>query len=144
MQYSWSLDTPSSPAVDALYALARARLPTALETKFVEFPIALIDTHGKDLTISADPSRTGTPAPSGSGTPGPGAPGPTNAAAAARKVEEKMKAINTSTVTVEATFMIAAADLFALLTDEKRIPSWTRAPAQVCIQPHTPYFSDGP
>lgn len=27
--------------------------------------------------------------------------------------------------------MAAADDLFGLLTDEKRIPMWTRAPAQV-------------
>jgi activator of HSP90 ATPase len=34
-------------------------------------------------------------------------------------------------VVKEATFMAAADDLFGLFTDERRIPSWTRAPAQV-------------
>ena len=40
------------------------------------------------------------------------------------------KANNTTAVTVDAHFMAAADDLFALLTDEKRIPTWTRAPAR--------------
>ena len=43
--------------------------------------------------------------------------------------------MNTSTVEVEATFMAAADDLFSLFTDEKRIPFWTRAPAQA-----SPFF----
>jgi activator of HSP90 ATPase len=133
--YNWSLDTDSSPAVDALFALARSRLPAALETKFAEFPTALIDTHGKDLTISADPSRTGTPALTDSTS----ARGTANASTAVKKAEEKLKAVNTSTVSVGATFMIAAADLFGLLTDEKKIPSWTRASARSSAQPDTEY-----
>ena len=41
------------------------------------------------------------------------------------------KAHNTTSLSVDAHFMAAADDLFGLLTDEKRIPSWTRAPAKV-------------
>lgn len=125
-QYEWTLTTARSPAVDTLFALAKARLPTALETKFAEFPAAIVETHGKDLTVSADPSRQGSPAPavaSNSGAPKASAPKPAPKKPAA--------AVNTATVTVDATFMAAADDLFDLLTNEQRIPAWTRAPAKV-------------
>ena len=137
------MSTASSPAVNALFQLAKARLPAALEEKFAAFPAAIIDTHGKDLTVSAQPSRQGTPAPSGSGSapPASNAAAGTGSDAALKKkaqgagaVKGVEKATNTTTVTVDAQFMAAAEDLFGLLTDEKRIPSWTRAPAQV--SPH--------
>ena len=115
-----------------MFALARTRLPTALEAKLAAFPLAIVDTHGKDLTISADPSRTGTPAPSNSAS----APAPIASTSAAAPPAPKPKAtekpkVNSTTVVVEADFRASADDLFSLLTDEKRIPAWTRAPAQV-------------
>ncbi|KAJ7072657.1 activator of Hsp90 ATPase [Mycena amicta] len=114
--YHWSLTTSSSPEVDTLFKLAKSRLPAALETKFTEFAVALVETHSKDVTASsADPSRSGTPAP----------------APTASTSEKKTSKINTTKVTVEGSFMASADDLFNLLTDEKRIPTWTRAPAQV-------------
>jgi hypothetical protein len=125
LQYAWTLITEPTPTVTALFELAKRRLPTALETKLAEFPSAIIDTHGKDLTVSADISRSGTPAP----------PGPTAASSSApanpSKPAQPMKPLNTSKVTAEATFMARADDIFGLLTDEKRIPMWTRASAQV-------------
>ncbi|KAI0071852.1 hypothetical protein K474DRAFT_1668530 [Panus rudis PR-1116 ss-1] len=140
--YNWKLETPRTPAVDALFNLVKTRLPVALETKFAEFPSAIIDTHGKDVTVSADPSRQGTPAPGSvsvsAGAASSGATGSGASAKPAVKKEEK-KPLNTTTVTVEANFMAAADDLFSLLTDEKRIPSWTRAPAQSAPQPDGPY-----
>ena len=131
-KYNWTLSTASSKPVDTLYQLAKKRLPVALEVKFAEFPAAIIETHAKDLTVSAEPSRTGTPVQS------------TNAASAAtttapapkpvvKSPPPKTTTVNTSTVEVEATFMAAADDLFSLFTDEKRIPAWTRAPAQVSL-----------
>ncbi|KAJ7496932.1 activator of Hsp90 ATPase [Mycena latifolia] len=137
--YHWSLTTASSPAVDSLFSLAKSRLPTALEAKFAEFPVALVDTHGKDLTVSADPSRSGTPAPAASSS------GASAAAAAppAPKPAEKKSNINTTKITVEGSFMAAADDLFGLLTDEKRIPMWTRAPAQSAAKADTDYVLFG-
>jgi activator of HSP90 ATPase len=106
-------------------------LPTALEVKFAEFPVALIETHGKDLTVSTGPSRSETPAPhTGTSTPAV-ISSSTPPVQPAKQVAEKLKALNTARVSVEASFMAAADDLFGLLTDEKRIPSWSRAPAQV-------------
>lgn len=134
--YEWSLTTASSPAVDAVYTLAKARLPTALETKFAEFPTAIIDTHGRDLTVSADPSRQGSPAPSTSTSK---ASSSTPGTTAKPAVKKPAQAVNTSTVTVDANFMASADDLFDLLTNEKRIPAWTRAPAQSAGKPDTEY-----
>lgn len=108
-------------------------MPTALETKLAEFPSAIIDTHGKDLTVSAEPSRQGTPVSSASTVPQASASTPASAASSAKSaVKKDAPRINTATVTVDANFMAAADDLFGLLTDEKRIPAWTRGPAQVC------------
>ncbi|KAJ7647668.1 hypothetical protein FB45DRAFT_894104 [Roridomyces roridus] len=139
--YHWTLGTTSSPAVDALFSVAKSRLPTALEAKFAEFAVVLVDTHGKDLTVSGDPSRAGTPGPAASSSTAPGA-----AAAApppvAKPVEKKSN-INTTKITVEGSFMAAAADLFALLTDEKRIPTWTRSSAQSAAKPDTEYVLFG-
>ncbi|KAH7921379.1 hypothetical protein BV22DRAFT_1019489 [Leucogyrophana mollusca] len=137
--YEWSLKTASSPAVDALLAFAKARLPVALEAKFAEFPVALIDTHGKDLTVSGEPSRTGTPAPASAPTATTSTSASTAGSAPTKAAPVKKTQVNTSTVVKEATFMAAADDLFGLLTDEKRIPSWTRAPAQSSAQPDTEY-----
>ena len=134
-QYEWKLDTDRSPAVEALFNLAKSRLPAALEAKFAAFPAAIIDTHGKDLTVSADPSRQGSPAPSSASAT---AAKSTQSDAALKKradgsgaVKSSGVAVNTTRVTVDAHFMAPADDLFGLLTDESRIPHWTRAPAKV-------------
>lgn len=132
--YEWSLKTESTPAVDALYAFAKARLPPALESKFAELPVAMIDTHGRDLTVSAEPSRTGTPAPAAAATNSSPA-----AVAGFTPPPVKKTPVNTSRIVKEARFMAAADDLYSLLTDERRIPSWTRAPAQSTPQPGSSY-----
>jgi activator of HSP90 ATPase len=115
--------------VNAVFALAQSRLPVAIETKLSTFPSAIIDSHGKDLTISGDPSRTGTPAPNNTPPSGPGAS--TSHTSAPMKPKPKAAKVNSATVVVEADFHASADDLFGLLTNEKRIPIWTRAPAQV-------------
>jgi activator of HSP90 ATPase len=138
-QYHWTLTTEPSPAVHALWSLAKSRLPVALEVKFAEFPAALIETHGKDLTVSVNSSRSGTPAPStrtsgaASASEIPPVPPPPTLSSKNVEAEKNKNTINTSVVTVEATFMADAAGLFELLTDEKKIPLWTRAPAKVCV-----------
>jgi len=134
--YEWSLTTDPSPEVNALFALARSRLPKIIETKLSSLPGAIIDTHGKDLTVSADPSRSGTPAP-GTSTPAPVAS--SFASTPAVKPQAREKNVNSATVVVEADFQASAEDLFGLLTDAKRIPMWTRAPAESLAQPGTEY-----
>ena len=114
--------------MNAVFALAQSRLPVAIETKFATFPSAIIDTHGKDLT-SGDPSRTGTPAPTD--TPPSGLGAGSSQLSAPVKPKAKPAKVKSTTVVVEADFHASADDLFGLLTDEKRIPAWTRASAQV-------------
>ncbi|KAI9068590.1 hypothetical protein FKP32DRAFT_1587565 [Trametes sanguinea] len=130
--YEWKLDTARSPAVDALFNLAKARLPAALEEKFSAFPAAIIDTHGRDLqVVSADPSRQSSPAPSASASAAKtGDAALKKRADGAGAVKSAGKPVNTTRVTVEASFVASADDLFAVLTDESRIPHWTRAPAK--------------
>jgi len=95
--YQWSLTSPSSPATTALFALAKEKLPTALETKFAAFPVDLIDTHGKDIIVgSNEPSRNSSPAPPSSTA----VPANNNAL---KKATSPQK-INVSVVEVEATF----------------------------------------
>jgi len=134
--YHWSLASQSSPETAALFDLAKSKLPTALETKFAAFPVDLIDTHGKDIIVgSNEPSRTSSPAPppSASAPAGSGVPVP------AKKAAAPQRKINTSTVEVEATFHASGDDLFSLLTDPKRIPQWSRAPAKSEAAPDTEY-----
>ncbi|KAG8217695.1 hypothetical protein J3R82DRAFT_5851 [Butyriboletus roseoflavus] len=134
-QYQWSENGSTNPGATALYALAKGHLPVALEAKFAEFPVAIIEKHGKDLTIGGEPSRTGTPAPTSApvAATGPAAP---SARAPAIPI---VAALNTSKIVKEATFMAAADDLFGLLTDPKRIPSWTRARAESVAKADSPY-----
>ncbi|KAF9652899.1 hypothetical protein BDM02DRAFT_3088389 [Thelephora ganbajun] len=136
--YNWTLSTKSSGAADTLYQLARKRLPVVLEAKFAEFPSAIIETHGKDLTVSAEPSRTGTPVQSTNVTSTTTTTTP-EPKPVVKKPPPKTTTVNTSTVEVEAIFMAAADDLFSLFTDEKRIPVWTRAPAQSNPSPGSEY-----
>jgi activator of HSP90 ATPase len=125
-KYQWSLTSQSSPETTALLVLAKDKLPTALETKFAEFPVVLVDTHGKDIIVgSNEPSRTSSPAPPASA--------PASSGGRAKKVVAPSQKINTSVVNVEATFQASGDDLFSLLTDEKRIPMWSRAPAKVSL-----------
>ncbi|KIJ16962.1 hypothetical protein PAXINDRAFT_168398 [Paxillus involutus ATCC 200175] len=133
--YEWSESGTAVAAVTALYAFAKARLPAALEAKFAEFPVAIIDKHGKDLTVSGEPSRAGTPAPAS----GPNVVSGSTFSSTPAPPKPVAKTLNTSKIIKEASFMAAADDLFGLLTDEKRIPSWTRAPAQSAAKVDTPY-----
>jgi activator of HSP90 ATPase len=129
-KYQWSLTSPSSPEIAVLFELAKEKLPIALEAKFAAFPADLVETHGKDIIVgSNEPSRTGSPAP-----PSASAPGNSGVSGPAKKASASLQNINTSIVEVEATFRASADDLFALLTDEKRIPTWSRAPAKVTLR----------
>jgi activator of HSP90 ATPase len=137
--YEWSLTTDPSPEVNALFTLARLRLPKVLESKFSSFPGAIMDAHGKDLTVSADPSRSGTPAPATSTSTPVAALASSSSSTPAAKPKAQEKKINSTHVVVEADFQASADDLFGLLTDAKRIPMWTRAPAESLAQPGTEY-----
>jgi activator of HSP90 ATPase len=92
------------------------------------FPVELMDTHGKDIIVgSNEPSRTSSPAPAA-------ASANSGVQGLAKRPAASSRKINTSVVEVEATFHASADDLFGLLTDEKRIPMWSRAQAKVTLR----------
>lgn len=143
--YMWEISSPSdrNAAVESLFTLVKTKMPALLEEKFAKLPIDLIEIHGKDLTVSTDPSRSGTPAPSPAAPSVAASTSSASTAGPTVKQAQKTNAMNTTTVFTEATFMAAADDLFSLLTDEKRIPTWSRAAAKSAAQPDTEYFLFG-
>jgi len=136
--FDWSLDKSSSssseagPSTRALLALAKTHLPPRLKSKFEDFPKALLETHGKDLVAS--PSQSGTATPSAGSTATtltlPTVVDATTSSSVPEPTKVSKKLVNSSTVRVEAQFMVSGDDLFGFLTDEARIPSWSRAPAK--------------
>ncbi|KAL7414651.1 activator of Hsp90 ATPase [Mrakia frigida] len=142
--YVFDFSSPSTTSPS--YQLVKKLLPPPLKELFTLFQSQLIEVHGKDLLVVDGPA---TPA-SGSGASTPAAAAAVveeeKAAAPAAAVEKKGgPSINTSTVKVEGRFQISAADLWGLLTDERKIPSWSRSPAQFSATPSAPYslFSGG-
>jgi len=125
--YKWEFAEQQSKVVTDVYELARSRLPPALEAKFAEFPVVMMDTHGKDITVSApasqQPSRSATPA-----NPTP-APAPAATKQKATTASSGTKGLNTTSLSVEANLMASAEDVFSVLTDKDRIPQWSRSPA---------------
>ncbi|KAI0034027.1 activator of Hsp90 ATPase [Vararia minispora EC-137] len=132
--FVWNFTQTSGPA--ELLALARSRLPAALEAVLARFPAALIETHGREMIVGDDPSRGGTPVPEAQTVP-------SVKQESAVKQKTKEDVVNTGVVEVEATFAASAADLFSILTDEKRIPAWSRAAAKSDPQPGAEYVLFG-
>ncbi|KAJ2916948.1 hypothetical protein MD484_g3450, partial [Candolleomyces efflorescens] len=129
--FNWSLETASSAEVDAIYKLARSQLQSAIETKLSTLPGDIIATHSKDIHISG----TSTPV-SGTATP---IAKPAAVPAVKKAAPQTVKGVNTTTVTVEPTFQASADDIYNLLTDEKKIPAWTRNAAVSQAKPDTEY-----
>lgn len=114
--------------------MVKKQLPPQLSKVFETFPKAIVDTHGKDLVASPTASGQATPLGDASGsTATPVATSITTSGSVSTPSSKPVKKVaNSSTVRVEAQFMVSAPDLFDILTNEARIPQWTRAPAQVC------------
>ncbi|KAG0143768.1 hypothetical protein CROQUDRAFT_660858 [Cronartium quercuum f. sp. fusiforme G11] len=103
---------------------------------FQAFPKAMIDTHGNGFYKENGISPSGTPLPSNSNnnqnvqtkSAPTTAPVPTNNQS---KDSNQNKSINTTTIRLEAQFMSSADDLFDVLTNESKIPMWSRNPAKM-------------
>ncbi|KAJ2930691.1 hypothetical protein H1R20_g6402, partial [Candolleomyces eurysporus] len=132
--FNWVLETASNAEVNAIYKLARTQLQSAIETKLSTLPGSIIATHSKDIHISG----TSTPV-SGTATPTPAAAKAATPLGAKKAAPETTKGVNTTTVTVEPTFQASADDIYSLLTDEKKIPAWTRNAAVSQAKPDTEY-----
>ncbi|KAF8760335.1 Activator of Hsp90 ATPase, N-terminal [Rhizoctonia solani] len=91
--YDWTLKTSSTPEVDALYALAKSKLPPSLLSDSPH-SARLCSTHtGKTYNSLSKPVP-------------------------AKEVSKGIT--NSAVVTVDASFMASAAELYEFLTDEKR------------------------
>jgi len=106
--------------------------PDSLKEKFNAFRPALIAAHGQPTSDSPSGTSTPNPAASSSYAPAPPAKSETKADKPVASGSGS-KVGNTATVEVKATLQASADDIWGLLTDEKRIPMWSRSAAKVCI-----------
>lgn len=130
------MTTSSSVETQALYEAVRAHLAPSLLPVFHAFREQLIQANAKDLGHDENAS----PSTSGATTPQIGLKNGTPAAAstttpAAQKPKASSSGLSTTKVEVEADLSVRKEDLWDLLTNQARIPMWTRAPAQVSDDP---------
>jgi activator of HSP90 ATPase len=133
-QFEFRLTSTENPESKALLQYIRQAYPDSLKEKFNAFRPALIAAHGQPTSDS----------PSGTSTPNPAASSSSYAPAPPAKSETKAdkpvasgsgsKVGNTATVEVKATLQASADDIWGLLTDEKRIPMWSRSAAKVSMR----------
>ncbi|KAK4701521.1 activator of Hsp90 ATPase protein 1, partial [Phenoliferia sp. Uapishka_3] len=128
-----TLDTGTGQEAEAFNKVAKKALADKLRRKFPAFAPAMIEVHGKDLLAddgvddSASASGASTPsAPASKATP----------ASVAQTVQKPVGAdgkatFNTAIVKADAEFACTADDLFNFLTDETKIPLWSRNPAKM-------------
>lgn len=131
-EFQSSLESPSSKEADAFHKTAKKGLADKLRPIFSRFPKALVDTHGKDLLADAE---AGSEATSGGSTPAqsankstPTVPSATTVAsgsASSSKASDSAP-FNTSVVRTSGEFASDAEGLFDVLTNEAKIPMWSR------------------
>jgi activator of HSP90 ATPase len=116
--FDWSLKTKETLE---LYAHVKKTLPKILIAKFEEFPNAMVETHGKDLTVTQ--SGTATPEIKEGSTHT--VPPNSISKAATIAAASRARLVNTGPpLNVEGSFMASAETLFNLLTKESEIPVW--------------------
>ncbi|KAM0792511.1 hypothetical protein ACM66B_005181 [Microbotryomycetes sp. NB124-2] len=129
-QFTSSLESASNKEADAFHKTAKKTLADKLRPIFTAFPKALVETHGKDL-LADDAAGSG--ATSGASTPATAQASATKSkptVPSAATVSASTKApFSTSVVKVSGDFASDAAGLFDVLTDEAKIPMWSRNPA---------------
>lgn len=126
LQFEWSSSTPSD-----FRSFLQSSLVPVLISKFNEFPKQLVAANGNDIAPVS-------PGASGATTPvatkySPAPPGEVRAKAAAEQKLAGSGVVNTATVTVEARLQASAHDMYAFMTDERRIPMWSRSAAKVGV-----------
>lgn len=142
-KYSATMSSSSSVETQALLEAVRSHLVPILLPHLHQFRDELVSSHARDVghDSTASPSGGESASASGVSTPIPqaatAAPSASSATASAAKPTEKKPAskLSTTNVTVEAELSIRRDDLWDLLTNPGRIPMWTRAPAQLSLNP---------
>ncbi|PWN32107.1 uncharacterized protein FA14DRAFT_162362 [Meira miltonrushii] len=140
-KYRVEMTSATSVATQSMLEAVRSHLAPSLLPYFHKFRDELVATHAKD--VGHEGSNEGTPT-GGSGVSTPkdtsAAQTSSNTAAtststsSAPKKEESSK-LSTTKVDVESDLSIRSDDLWDLLTNPGRIPMWTRAPAQLTLNP---------
>lgn len=119
---------------------AKQNLGPAMCKIFQAFPKAIVDVHGPGFYKENGLSPAGTPTDSGTSTPQPNPANlqtksaPTTAPVPVEDPSTKSSkenVVNTSHLRIDGQFMSSASDLFDILTDETKIPMWTRNPAKM-------------
>ncbi|KAA1104439.1 hypothetical protein PGT21_023522 [Puccinia graminis f. sp. tritici] len=135
--FDGALDSGGKPEIESR---AKKSLGPAMCKIFQAFPKAIIDEHGAGFYKENGLSPAGTPGGSGTTTPQPSAANlQTKSAPTAAPVpaddpstkSNKGNVVNTSSVRIDGQFMCSASDLFDFLTDESKIPMWSRNPAKM-------------
>ena len=134
-QYEVSMSSASNVETQAMFEAVRTNLAPSLLPHFHSYRDQLIQANAKDLGHDNDSSAgvSGTSTPTTGSKPN----GSSGSAAAPTPEKKETKAAGTSSglsttkVEVEAELSIRREDLWDLLTNQARIPMWTRAPAQV-------------
>ncbi|KAL8292992.1 hypothetical protein RQP46_000686 [Phenoliferia psychrophenolica] len=125
-----TLDTGSGKEAEAFNKIAKKALADKLRKIFQKFPAAMIETHGKDL-LADDGEDDSAPA-SGASTPAPTKAAPAVSGAPSKATGSDGKAtFNTAIVKADAEYACTSNDLFDFLSDETKIPLWSRNPAKM-------------
>ncbi|WVQ72421.1 hypothetical protein IAR50_001973 [Cryptococcus sp. DSM 104548] len=141
--YEFKITGNTNASSQELLAFVRKTFPSILSEKFNSFRPALVAAHGNPSdSASPAPSKPATPvpasatAPVASGSKQASEP-PVKEEAAAKK--EKSSVGKTVTVEVKADLQASADDLWGLLTDENKIPMWSRSAAKLPLKPEGEY-----
>ncbi|WOO77089.1 putative protein [Vanrija pseudolonga] len=138
--FNFSVDSGSSDADDVL-AFARKSLAPVLEERLNGFRLELLTAHGIFEGASNAPSGASTPALQSYSPAPPGEVRSKASTPAPKPATPAPEATSLKTVTVEvnAQLQASADDLWSILTDENRVPMWSRAAAKITPTPGTPY-----
>lgn len=102
------------------------------------FRATLVDAHARDLGHEDSANNSGaatpTPPPASSSSSAPAAPASAAKPAVATPTTKSSVTVSSKPVEVEARQACGKEDLWDLLTNQVRIPMWTRAPAQVSVE----------
>jgi hypothetical protein len=139
-QFNWSADG-SGKAVDEVYAVVRRSFPAVLEGVLSGFRAELLAAHGVFLEggASTPASGTATPADRATQSYSPAPPGEVRAKASPAPKAAEKKVTKTTTVELTATMQASADDLWSILTDQARVPMWSRSAAKITPVPGTEY-----
>ncbi|EGG02040.1 uncharacterized protein MELLADRAFT_44926 [Melampsora larici-populina 98AG31] len=118
---------------------AKKELCDRMRNVFQAFPKAMVQEHGADFYKQNGVSPSGTPLPTTNNTSSSGPILQTKSAPTAAPVpnddpslkSKQAKTINTTSIRLDGQFMSSASDLFDVLTNESKIPMWSRNPAKM-------------